>query len=261
MGHACRVFVDCGCTDVVMSSSFASKLGIAVESLPSGVTLANGSEQPVSHTAQAVPFSVGHDYNEDLQFTVTDVTYDIILGLPWLESGNKQVDWKRRIISFIHEAKLVTLSAGRPSNKALRSEYGDRLLNSVKMKKILRKKEPVFQVVPNVTPDVTQQAPNSERCDKLKSEFSYIFPQDLPAHLPPDRGMPFKIETEPDATPVNRPIYRLSPSELEELRRTLDDLLAKGFIQPSNSPWGASVLFAPKKDGGLRFCIDYRGLN
>jgi hypothetical protein len=82
-----------------------------------------------------VPFSVGHDYTEVLQFTVTDVTYDILLGLPWLESGNKQVDWKRRIISFIHEAKLVTLSAGRPSKKALRSEYSDRLVNSVKMKK------------------------------------------------------------------------------------------------------------------------------
>ncbi|GAQ89856.1 putative retrotransposon protein [Klebsormidium nitens] len=84
---------------------------------------------------------------------------------------------------------------------------------------------------------------------------------DLPGNLPPDRGMPFRIETQPGATPVNRPIYRLSPSELEELRRTLDDLLAKGFIRPSNSPWGAPVLFAPKKDGGLRFCIDYRGLN
>jgi hypothetical protein len=129
---------------------------------------------------------------------------------------------------------------------------------------MLRKKQPAFQVVPNVTPDVSHaahQAPESEKCDKLKAEFSDIFPQDLPAHLPPDRGMPFKIETEPGATPVNRSIYRLSPSELKELRRTLDDLLAKGFIRPSNSPWGAPVLFAPKKDGGLQFCIDYRGLN
>jgi hypothetical protein len=71
--------------------------------------------------------------------------------------------------------------------------------------------------------------------------------------------MPFKIETEPGATSVNRPIYRMSPSELEELRRTFDDLLAKGFIRPSNFPWGAPVFFAPKKDGGLRFCIDYWG--
>jgi hypothetical protein len=244
-----------------MSSSFAARLGIEVESLSTAdpVTLTNGSEQRVSRTVQAVPFFVGSDYTEDLHFTVIDVTYDIILGLPWLESGNKHVDWKRRIISFIHDARSVTLSAGRPSKKALHSEYGDRLLNSVQMKKILRKKQPVFQVVPNVSPEVTQLAPESKKCEKLKTEFSDIFPQDLPANLPPNRGMPFKIDTEPGASPVNRPIYRLSPSELEELHQTLDDLLAKGFNQPSNSPWGAPVLFAPKKDGGLRFCIDYRG--
>jgi hypothetical protein len=116
--------------------------------------------------------------------------------------------------------------------------------------------------VPNVSPaNVTTTAPESDRCKELKSEFPDIFLQDLPSQLPPDRGMPFKIETDPGATPVNRSIYRLSPSELEELRRTLDDLLAKGFIRPSNSPWGAPVLFAPKKDGGLRFRIDYSGLN
>ncbi|GAQ91965.1 hypothetical protein KFL_008930010, partial [Klebsormidium nitens] len=116
-------------------------------------------------------------------------------------------------------------------------------------------------VVPNVTPDGTNLAPEAERCDTLRKEYADVFPEDLPSELPPDRGMLFKIELLPGATPVNRPIYRLSPAELEELRRTLDDLLAKGFIRPSSSPWGAPVLFAPKKDGGLRFCIDYRGLN
>jgi hypothetical protein len=110
----------------------------------------------------------------------------------------------------------------------LHAQFGDRLLNSVEVNKILRKKQPIFQVVPNVSPEVMQLAPESDRCDKLKAEFSDIFPQDLPSHLPPDRGMPFKIETEPGATPVNRPIYRLSPSKLQELHRTLDDLLAKG---------------------------------
>jgi hypothetical protein len=240
-----------------MSSSFAARLGIEVESLFSAdpVTLANGSEQPVSRTVQAVPFLVGFDYTEDLHFTVTDVTYDIILGLPWLESGNKHVDWKRRIISFIHDARPVTLSAGRPSKKALRSEFGDKILNSVQMKKIFRKKQPVFQVVPNVSPEVTQLAPESEKCEKLKTEFSDVFPQDLPANLPPNRGMPFKIDTEPGATPVNRPIYRLSLSELEELRRTLDDLLAKGFIQPSNSPWGPPSFSPLRRTGDCAFAL------
>jgi hypothetical protein len=265
LGRACRVLLDCGSTDICMSAGFASRLGIEVVPV-GGVSvsggLSHGPQQPVSRTVKKVPLSIGTAYTEDLHFTVTDITYDIILGLPWLELANKQVDWKKRTISFMHEFRPVTLEVGRPSKRALKSKYGDRMLNSVQVHKLLKKKQPVFQVVPGVTPDASSdRAPESERCDKLKTEFSDIFPQDLPAHLPPDRGAPFKIETPPDATPVNRPIYRLSPSELDELRRTLDDLLAKGFIRPSSSPWGAPVLFAPKKDGGLRFCIDYRGLN
>ena len=53
----------------------------------------------------------------------------------------------------------------------------------------------------------------------------------------------------------------MSPAELAEVRRQLDDYLAKGFIQPSTSPYGAPILFAWKKDGTLRMCMDYRSLN
>jgi predicted aspartyl protease len=92
MGRACRVLVDCGCSGVVMSSEFARRLGLSLRSDVSlaPVTLANGSQQPVTWTTQAVPFWVGSAYSEDLHFTVTDVTYDVIMGnLPWLESENK----------------------------------------------------------------------------------------------------------------------------------------------------------------------------
>jgi hypothetical protein len=57
------------------------------------------------------------------------------------------------------------------------------------------------------------------------------------------------------------PMFRLAPNELEELRTQLDDLLAKGLIEPSSSPFGAPVLFVKKKVAGLRMCIDYRKLN
>ena len=53
----------------------------------------------------------------------------------------------------------------------------------------------------------------------------------------------------------------MSPTELAEVRRQLDDYLAKGFIQPSTPPYGAPILFARKKDGTLRMCVDYRSLN
>src|SRR5437016_6230411 len=58
------------------------------------------------------------------------------------------------------------------------------------------------------------------------------------------------------------PIYTLSEKELEVLREYLDDMLKSGKIRPSKSPAGATILFAPKKEGsGLRLCMDYRGLN
>ena len=77
----------------------------------------------------------------------------------------------------------------------------------------------------------------------------------------PKREVEFAIKTEPGAAPPNRPPYRLSPKEHEELQAQIEDLLAQGHIRPSQSPYGAPVLFVPKKDGRWRMCIDYRALN
>ena len=79
--------------------------------------------------------------------------------------------------------------------------------------------------------------------------------------LPPDRDIDFCIDVEPDTQPISIPPYRMAPSELKELKEQLQDLLSKGFIRPSVSPWGAPVLFVKKKDGSMRMCIDYRQLN
>eukprot|EP00961_Rhodomonas_salina_P042042 565299-Rhodomonas_salina.1 len=61
--------------------------------------------------------------------------------------------------------------------------------------------------------------------------------------------------------PVWKRVYRLSPPQITELKAQLTKMIEAGIIQPSNSPYGTPVLFAPKKDGGLRLCIDYRSLN
>ncbi|GJV04965.1 putative reverse transcriptase domain-containing protein [Tanacetum coccineum] len=86
------------------------------------------------------------------------------------------------------------------------------------------------------------------------------FPDDLPG-LPPPRQVEFRIELVPEAAPVARAPYLFAPSELKELSDQLKELLEKGFIRPSSSPWGAPVLFVKKKDGLFRMCIDYRELN
>ena len=76
-----------------------------------------------------------------------------------------------------------------------------------------------------------------------------------------EAGHEFKIDLELDTKPVHRPIYKLSPLELEEAKKQIEYMLKYGFIRPSESPWGAPVLFAPKKDRGLHCCIDCRWLN
>jgi hypothetical protein len=96
--------------------------------------------------------------------------------------------------------------------------------------------------------------------DQLNS-FRDVFPEELPAGLPPARTVDFEIDLEPGHAPPSKAPYRLSRDELVELKKQLDDLLKKGFIEPSVSPYGAPVLFVKKKDGTMRMCIDYRMLN
>ncbi|GJS43136.1 putative reverse transcriptase domain-containing protein [Tanacetum coccineum] len=108
-------------------------------------------------------------------------------------------------------------------------------------------------------------------CPKLKNNdrgnqggngnaLAKVFPEDLPG-LPPTRQVEFQIDLIPSVAPVARAPYRLAPSEMKELSDQLKELSDKGFIRPSSSPWGASVLFVKKKDGSFRMCIDYRELN
>nr|GEY98752.1 putative reverse transcriptase domain-containing protein [Tanacetum cinerariifolium] len=91
-------------------------------------------------------------------------------------------------------------------------------------------------------------------------EFLDIFPKDLPG-LPPTRQVEFQINLIPGTAPVAHAPYRLAPLEMNELSNQLQELIDRGFIRPSTSPWGAPVLFVKKKDGSFTMCIDYRELN
>ena len=91
-------------------------------------------------------------------------------------------------------------------------------------------------------------------------EYPDVFPEDLPG-LPPEKEVEFTIDLVPGTSPMSKAPYRMALVELKELKVQLQELLDKGFIRPSVSPWGAPVLFVKKKDGSMRLCIDYRELN
>ena len=91
-------------------------------------------------------------------------------------------------------------------------------------------------------------------------EFLDVFPEDLP-RLSPDRDVEFSIEFEPSTAPISRRPYRMAPRELAEMKKQLEELMDKGFIHPSSSPWGCLAIFVKKKDGTLQMCVDYCPLN
>jgi hypothetical protein len=91
-------------------------------------------------------------------------------------------------------------------------------------------------------------------------EYPDVFLDELPG-MPPDRNIEFAIELQPRTAPISKRPYRMPPAELAELKKQLQELLDKGFIRPSTSPWGCPTLFVKKKDESLRLCVDYRPLN
>nr|GFD06544.1 putative reverse transcriptase domain-containing protein [Tanacetum cinerariifolium] len=93
----------------------------------------------------------------------------------------------------------------------------------------------------NITATKDEDKSKGKRLEDLPvvQEFPKVFPEDLSARAP----------------------YRLAPSEMKELAEKLQELMDKGFIRPSSSPWGAPILFVKKKDGSFRMCIDFRELN
>jgi hypothetical protein len=92
------------------------------------------------------------------------------------------------------------------------------------------------------------------------SEYADVFPDELPG-MTPDWDIEFTIQLQPGTTPISKRPYRMPPVELAELKNQLQELLDKGFIRPSTSPWGCPALFVKKKDESLSLCIDYRPLN
>jgi hypothetical protein len=94
----------------------------------------------------------------------------------------------------------------------------------------------------------------------IAQEYPDVFPEELPG-MPPDHDIEFMIELLPGTPPISKRPYKMHVNELVVLKKQIAELQSKGFICPSSSPWGASVLFMEKKDGTQQMCVDYRSLN
>ncbi|GKA55933.1 putative reverse transcriptase domain-containing protein [Tanacetum coccineum] len=141
-----------------------------------------------------------------------------------------------------------------------RSESRLNVISCTKTQKYLMKGFHIF--LAHITEKKTNEKSEEKRLEDVPTmrDFLKVFPEDLP-ELPPSRQVEFHIDLVPGAAPVAQAPYRLAHSEMKDLSDQLQELSYKGFIRPTSSPWGATVLFVKKKDGSFWMCIDYRELN
>ncbi|KAG7548022.1 Reverse transcriptase domain [Arabidopsis suecica] len=175
--------------------------------------------------------------------------HDVILGMDWLGKYKAHIDCHRGRIQFEREEGMLKF-------QGIRTTSGSLVISAIQAERMLEKGCEAY--IATIT--TNEVGANAELKDILiANEFTDVF--EAVRGLPPDRSDPFTIELEPGTTPVSKAPYRMAPTEMAELKKQLEELLDKGFIRPSSSPWGAPVLFVKKKDGSFRLCIDYRGLN
>ncbi|KAG7533312.1 Zinc finger CCHC-type [Arabidopsis thaliana x Arabidopsis arenosa] len=175
--------------------------------------------------------------------------HDVILGMDWLGKYKAHIDCHRGRIQFEREEGMLKF-------QGIRTTSGSLVISAIQAERMLEKGCEAY-IATITTHEVGASAELKDI--PIANEFSDVF--EAVSGLPPDRSDPFTIELKAGTTPISKAPYRMAPAEMAELKKQLEELLDKGFIRPSSSPWGAPVLFVKKKDGSFRLCIDYRGMN
>ena len=252
LGHFARVLIDCGATHSVISHTFAQLT--QPQSTPMGYELEfsmpRGEMCSVNYVYPGYPVLTEEVVMPANLLSLDLVDFDVILGANWLHHNSADIHCREKTVTFRRPGLSIVTFVGE------RSGVRHGVISAVRAKKLLNKgcQGYLAHVVLN---DIT---PSSVEEVRVVRHFPDVFPEELPG-LPPDRDVEFTIDLSPGTDPISLTPYRMASAELRELKIQLQELVDKGFIQPSVSPWGAPVLFVRKKDGTLRLCIDYRQLN
>ncbi|KAJ0880181.1 putative nucleotidyltransferase, Ribonuclease H [Helianthus annuus] len=246
-----KVLFDSGAKQSFINTSFYKFLDQPLVKLQQDclVETTNGESVNISEILQGARIEIlNHHFFANL-YPMNLVGFDVVLGIDWLVANHA---------SILCDQKSIQLSTTSGEKITIKGDNSTRLIKFISVMKAAsyeRKGAVVYMI------SVIINTKGKELKDiHVISKFSDVFPEDLPG-VPPDREVEFRIHLIPGMTPIVKASYRLAPMEIQELKKQLDELLDKGFIQPSSSLWGAPVLFVKKKDGSMRMCIDYRELN
>ncbi|KAJ0661910.1 putative nucleotidyltransferase, Ribonuclease H [Helianthus annuus] len=251
-GTKAYVLFDTGSTHSIISLSFAQRVGLSCSLLDPPISISTpmrNSENITSVFCDCPILIEGGTFMAQL-LPLTMHDFDIILGMDWLSEHKVTIDCQARQVIFGELEKPKCVYQGCTPSGLIK------VISALKARKLISNGCEGYLAA---IQDTSKEERNLEKHPIVK-EFPDVFPEELPS-LPPEREVEFTIELIPGAEPISKAPYRMAPLELQELKEQLQELLDRGFIRPSVSPWGAPVLFVKKKDGSMRLCIDYRELN
>jgi hypothetical protein len=228
-GFSVEVLFDSGATHSFINEKVVSKLGLKSCHMNRPFLITTpGGRVTTGNLVMRVPLELGSKVVPTNLMALSLEGIDVILGMDWLTQHQVILDIATRMVE-IHYPTSGHTTLYLPKAEGINPCSYD--VVTIQLENIL-----------------------------VVGEYPDVFPDDLPG-MPPDRDVEFVIELQPGTTPISKRPYRMPPKELTELKNQLQELLDKGYIRPSSSPWGNPALFVKKKDGSLRMCVDYRPLN
>ena len=276
-GCTAKCLIDCGATHNFVSEEWIRKSGVASSSEGKEVcvTLADGHSMVRRELRTASLCMTLGDISFEIVCTVMSLgKYDIVLGKPWLWKYNPAIDFQSNSVRIPVDGLTHCFQATAAGPEGTLSQVAEEefsFLSARQTRRALKHGAELFCLFlePSASCElasvegVNVEVAGTRQRDihSLLQRHASCFPDQLPSELPPERSINHKIDLVPDSVPPSRPPYRLSQPELEELRRQLEELLRRGFIEPSSSPYGAPVFFVRKSDGTLRLVCDWRQLN
>jgi hypothetical protein len=258
-GKDVNAMLDSGATHTFVADRLVKELGLRLSDSHTSMKAVNSKAQRIAGMSYDVPIMLDQWRGKQDVLVVSLDDYDIILGLDFLR--------KAKVVLMPYLNGMMIASEGCPCfvpccNIAAANvvKRGKSVVSAIAIDKALRKGGEVFlATIVDEKADCCGEVP--KEIASVLQQFEDVMPPQLPKKLPPRRAIDHRIELVPGAKPPSQAPYRMSPRELAELRKQLEELIDSGFVRPSKAPYGAPVLFQKKADGSLRMCVDYRALN
>ena len=263
-GSAVALIDDASQADLI-DPDFCKRIGLRCHrvrkpKIPTDVSGNRIGTTAVTHITEKVIVRIG-EHTERRRFQCLKLSgHDVVLGLPWHKTHNPQKDYHHQRVTFPSAHCAKTCYASKPAAQAAPPIS---MIPAAAFRLCSRKKDcdATLYTLNLVMAPSEEPARDAPCVPPEYAEFAEVFSKEEADQLPPHRPYDHSIPLEKGTTPPFGPIYSLSPKEVDALREYLNENLAKGFIRHSQSPAGAPILFVKKKDGTLRLCVDYRGLN